>query len=154
MKSRFCAVYLYLFGFDAVLGLFGVIATFLGSRLALNFIVRIFFDTFSYALFILSVIQVVLGIIKKFRWSARIIGIYVVFYFIATMIISFFYSIYLIYQGIEPGAELTAYLLLSPLLNIWSAFIGLIQLGLFFWAVKDLSKGHYLAKGLPAQTMR
>ncbi|MBU4338713.1 hypothetical protein KKB43_05860 [Patescibacteria group bacterium] len=92
----------------------------LGLRIYYGDFFQFFAAIFSLAIGICAIIQIIIGFVEKLRWSARIIGLYVLFY-IAIIMIGTVHNI-----------------------NIFSLLVGLLQILLFFWASKDLSKGHYL----------
>lgn len=148
MKNKFCNIFLYLFSLDAILGILVGVTTLYGSDLSQGIIFRIFQEIFSFGIVICAIVQITIGFVLKLKWSARIIGMYTIFYNILNFIVVFLYSLYLGYFGIQgmiPG-EIQSLILTSPFISIYIIMIGSIQIGLFFWAWKDLSKGHYLDK--------
>ncbi|OQX56013.1 MAG: hypothetical protein B5M53_03390 [Candidatus Cloacimonas sp. 4484_209] len=146
MKNGFCNVFLFLFAMDGILSLFGGTITLLGSNITQTWYYQIFGGIFSFGIVVCAIVQITIGFVKKLRWSARIIGMYVIFYSIMGPIIAFLYGLYLGMQGMS-AMEARIFGLRSTFMNIYSVIIGFIQIVLFFWALKDLSKGHYLSKG-------
>lgn len=145
MKNKFCTIFLFLFVFDGLLSLFMGIMTLVGSDISHRFLFQIFASFFTFGIVICAITQVTIGFVSKLRWSARIIGMYVIFYTILTPIVAFIYGFYLGIQGMSP-TEVQSFVLRSTFMNVYALMIGLFQIVLFFWALKDLSKGHYLHK--------
>ncbi|MCK4234383.1 hypothetical protein KAX75_08130 [candidate division WOR-3 bacterium] len=146
MKNKFCTIFLYLFALDGILGLFRGTTTLLGSDISHGALYQFFAGVFTFGIVACAVVQITIGFVLKLRWSARIIGMYVIFYSIISIIIGFVFGIYSGLQGLSAVEEQTLVLLRSSFLNIYGIIIGLVQVILFFWALKDLSKGHYLYK--------
>ncbi|OQX56010.1 MAG: hypothetical protein B5M53_03375 [Candidatus Cloacimonas sp. 4484_209] len=146
MKNKFCTIFLYLFALDGILGIFVGVTTLYGSDLSQGILFRSFQEIFSFGIVVCAVVQIIISFVKKLRWSARIIGMYTIFYNILNIVIVFFYSFYWGIQGMT-ATEIQSFVLTSPFINSYIIMIGLIQIVLFFWALKDLSKGHYLTKG-------
>ena len=145
MKNKFCIIFLYLFVLDGLLGILVGVTTLYGSDLSQGILFRIFQEIFSFGIVVCAIVQITIGFVKKLRWSARIIGMYTIFYNILNLIVVFLYSFYLGIQGMIPG-EIQSFILTSPFINSYVIMIGFIQIILFFWALRDLSKGHYLNK--------
>ena len=145
MKNKSCIIFLYLFAFDGILGFVRGLFTLLGSEFFLSIIIKLFASIFTFGIIFYSIAITIFGFALKLRWSIRILGFYVIFYAIITTIISFFYGYYLGFQGVSPSDAQYNWIR-SPTLNIYALTIGFIQIILFFWALKDLSKGHYLYK--------
>ena len=145
MKNKFCTTFLFLFGFDGFLGLFRGLTTLLGLEISLGFAFKLFSGVFTFAIVICSIIQIAIGFAQRMKWSARIIGIYILFYTILSMIIGSIFGIFSYIKGMDP-TEAGDLFLRSSFVNTYAILIGIIQIILFFWALKDLSKGHYLDK--------
>lgn len=145
MKSKFASVYLYLFGFDGFLGLFRGLTTLLGLEISLVFSFKLFSGVFTFGIIVCSVIQIAIGFAQRMKWSARIIGIYVLFYSFLSMIIGLIFGLITALEGIGP-LEAENLILRTTFMNVYIMIIGIIQIILFLWALKDLSKGHYLNK--------
>ena len=145
MKNRFCSIYLYLFLFDGFLGLFRGFSTLIGLQISFNLTFKIFAGIFSFAIFICAIFQSVLAFWKKWKLTARIIGIYVLFYTILSMIMGLLLGLIAAFEGMNP-LETENFILRTGFMNLFAIIIGIIQVILFFWALKDLSKGHYLNK--------
>lgn len=120
MKNKFCTVFLYMFLIDGLLAILEGGEGLLGIRIFHGGFFSFFTAIFSLIIAICAIIQIIIGFAEKLRWSARIIGLYVLLY-IAIIMIGAVHNI-----------------------NIFSFLVGLLQILLFFWASKDLSKGHYL----------
>lgn len=143
IKNKFCTIFLFLFAFDGLLGFFRGTTTLLGSDISHRALYQLFAGIFTFCIVICSIVQITIGFAMKLRWSARVIGLYVIFYSIISTIIGFLYGSYWVIQGMSPS-EVQYFILISPFMNIYSLMIGLLQILLFIWALKDLSKGHYL----------
>jgi hypothetical protein len=144
MKSRFCSAYLSLFLLDGFLGLLRGAGTIIGFEISFNLTFKLLAGVFSFAIFICAIIQSVLAFWKKWKLSARIVGLYVIFYTMIAAIMGFILGIIATLEGIGP-LETGNFVLGSVIMNVLAIAIGLIQIGLFIWAAKDLSKGHYIA---------
>jgi len=146
MKNKFCTIFLYLFALDGILGLFRGITTLLGSDISHGLFFQLFAGAFSFGIVICAIVQITIGFVMKLRWSARIIGMYVIFYSIISAIIGFVFGVYSGLLGINAVEKQSLMILKSSFFNVYGIIIGLFQIILFFWALKDLSKGHYLNK--------
>jgi len=144
MKNRFCLIFLVLFLIDAILGIANGLLTLLQSEFFLFPIPNLVIGLYTYVIIIYSIAIIVIGFVKKLRWPIRILGICVISYTIITPVLTFLYGIHLGLKGISPS-EVQIYILRSPFMNAYSILIGTIQFALFIWAVKDLSKGHYIS---------
>ncbi|MCK4396827.1 hypothetical protein KAW96_09590 [candidate division WOR-3 bacterium] len=145
MKNKFCNIFLYLFALDGILGIFVGVTALYGSDLSQGILFRIFQEIFSFGIVVCAIVQIIIGFVKTLRWSARIIGMYTIFYNILNLIVVFLYSFYSGIQGMIPS-EIQSFVLTSPFINIYVIAIGFIQIVLFFWALKDLSTGHFLSE--------
>jgi len=145
MKNKSCIIFLYLFGIDGILGLVRGLLTSLGVEFFLHPISQLLCGVFTFVIIFYSIAIITIGFIRELRWSIRILGFYVISYVVLTAIISFFRGYYLGLQGVSPSDAQYQWLR-SSFLNIYALAIGFIQIVLFFWALKDLSKGHFLSR--------
>jgi len=144
MKNKFCSIFLLLFALDGILGILSGGLALLGSDFFYGTLFHLFVSVFTFCIIVCAIIQVIIGFIKRLRWSARIIGMYIIFYSLLTPVVNFLYGFYLGTTGMSLS-EIAYFGPRSPFMNIYATVIGFVQIILFFWALKDLSKGHYLS---------
>jgi hypothetical protein len=99
---------------------------------------------FGLALLMGALVQVSLSFSGGMRWSARIIGLCVVAYWMLQMLVILVVGVFwMITHGVDaPPPEGT--LISDPVLGIILLAINTLQLVLGIWAARDLSGGHYL----------
>jgi hypothetical protein len=143
-RHPFTSTFLALFLLDGATGLLAGVGYLLGRRL---FDPDRFSDVlipFGFALLMGALVQVSLSFSRGMRWSARIIGLCVVAYWMVQMMILLVVAVFwTITRGLEaPPPEGTA--LSDPALGTLLLIVNTLQLALGIWATRDLSRGHYL----------
>lgn len=144
IESKYCLIFLFLFGFDGVLAIFQGAATLVGIGIPLSIPFRIFEGIYSFSILIFAIIQIAISFAKKWKWSARITGIYVILYTILSVIIGLIFGLISALSGIAP-LETGDFILRTNFLNLYIIVVGVIQIILFLWSFKDLSKGIYIS---------
>lgn len=143
-RHPFTATFLVLFLLDGVIGFLAGLAYLLGR---LPFDPDQFSDVlmpFGLAMLMGALVQVSLSFSRGMRWSARIIGLWVVANWMAQMMlilaVGMFWAITRGLDAPPPDGALVS----DPVLGTILLAINTLQLALGIWAVRDLSGGHYL----------
>lgn len=99
---------------------------------------------FGLALLMGALVQVSLSFSRGMRWSARIIGLCVVLYWMLQMMLILLAVLFwMITHGLDAPPPEGA-LLSDPAQGTLLLAINTLQLVLGIWAARDLSRGHYL----------
>ena len=143
-RHPFTSTFLVLFLLDGAMGFMAGLAFLLDRR---PFDPDRFSDLlmpFGLALLMGALVQVSLSFSRGMRWSARIIGLCVVVYWMLLMMVILVGGVFwMITHGLEaPPPE--GVLLSDPALGTLLLAINTLQLVLGIWAARDLSRGHYL----------
>jgi hypothetical protein len=100
---------------------------------------------FGLALLMGALVQMSLSFGRGMRWSARLIGVFVVAFQFLSMVAVLLAAAYVqITQGPEALAS-KATVFSDPVLGVILLVVNTMQLSLGLWAARDLSRGHYLA---------
>lgn len=143
-RHPFTSTFLALFLLDGAVGLLAGMAYLLGRR---PFDPDGFSDVltpFALALLMGAVVQVSLSFSRRMRWSARIVGLFVVAFWMAQMMTVLVAVVFwAATHGLDaPPPE--GPLVSDPTLGAILVTINILQLALGIWAARDLSRGHYL----------
>ena len=143
-RHPFTSTFLVLFLLDGAMGFMAGIAYLLGRQ---PFDPDSFSDLlmpFGFALLMGALVQVSLSFSRGMRWSARIIGLCVVAYWMLQMMVILVATVFwTITRGLDSPPPEGA-LLSDPTLGTILLAINTLQLVLGIWAARDLSRGHYL----------
>jgi hypothetical protein len=150
MKNKFCTIFLFFFAVYIFYYLFIGVADIFNFRIPYESMTRkLLIIIFLNLTPVFASVQVIVGFVNKLRWSARILGMYPIFNSVLTSFISTIIAIRTFAYNPEQfsGFKIQYMGLASRQMGIYLIILGVIQLSLFLWVIKDLSRGHYLKKG-------
>jgi hypothetical protein len=140
----FTSIFLWLFLLDGIVGLVLGAGSLSGGALYETERFENVLVPFSLALLMGAVVQVVIAYTGRQRWSARLVGLYVVGYQAMGLGI-FMVSSLILLATRGPQAPLPEESLLpGTAVGALNLAIGGLQVLLWIWAARDLSSGHYL----------
>ncbi len=143
-RHPFTSTFLVLFLLDGAMGFMTGLAYLLDRRPFDPERFSDLFMPFGLALLMGALVQVSLSFSRSMRWSARILGLFVVAYWMLQMMMILVAGVFwMITQGLDappPGGTLLS----DPAEGTVLLAINTLQLVLGIWAARDLSRGHYL----------
>jgi hypothetical protein len=135
MKNRYCSFFLYIFLIDAVLNILRNLANLLGLTLLGSAPMKVAEGVFHSLFIVLAIVQVIIAFRNKLKWSAKIIGLYPLFFAVVALIVGIFMM-----QAQKPVINANNLLQISRGLSVYLLSVSILQLLIGIWARRDLSK--------------
>ncbi len=138
MKNNYCSFFLKMFIIDAVLIIWRNLINLFDVTFSGNYVLKLAEFIFHDLVFLLAIVQVVIAFKNRLKWSARIIGLYPLFFAMIALII----GIIVMTAKRSPISENNLFQV-STALSIYLLIVGMLQFLIGIWAKRDLAGGHY-----------
>lgn len=138
MKNRYCSFFLHIFFIAAGLTIFRNLINLFTFTLLDSFPIKIAEGIFHNLFVILAIVQTVIAFRNKLKWTAKIIGLYPLFFTAISLIIGIFMM-----STQKPFVNANNLLQIARAQSLYLLIVGIVQLLIGIWARKDLAKGHY-----------
>lgn len=138
MKNRYCSFFLYVFLIDAALNILRNLTNLLGLTLLDSFPLKVAEGAFHNLFIVLAIVQVFIAFRNRLRWSAKIIGLYPLFFMTISLIVGIF-----MIAAKKPFVNASNLLQVGVGLSVYLLIVGICQLLIGIWAKSDLACGRY-----------
>jgi len=139
VKNRYCSFFLYIFFIDAFLNILGNLTNLFGLSLLNSAPLKAAEGIFHGLFIVLAIVQVVIAFKNKLRWSAKILGLYPLFF----TLIALFVGIAMMITK-KPSINESNASVYATIISVYILILGIGELLIGIWAKRDLSGGHYI----------
>jgi len=140
MKNRYCSFFLNVFIVAAVLRIFRNFTNLLSLTLFDSILLRVSEGFFHNFFIVLAIVQVVISFRHRLRLSAKIIGLYPLFFMAISLIVGI-----IMMTAQKPLVNASNLLQVGTGLSVYLLIVGACQLLIGIWAKRDLAGGHYVS---------